>query len=90
MRISSLANQLRSLKDEILDKKVVKKMLQSVSDHLEQVTVSMESLLDLNSLSIKEAAGHLQAVENHRKKKLASARKEADGELLLTEEQWKA
>jgi hypothetical protein len=50
----------------------------------------MESLLDLNSLSIKEAAGHLQAVENHRKKKLASARKEADGELLLTEEQWKA
>jgi hypothetical protein len=35
MRISSLANQLRSLSDEIPDKKVVKKMLQSVLDHLE-------------------------------------------------------
>jgi hypothetical protein len=46
MQISSLANQLRSLGDEILDKKVMKKMLQSMLDHLEQVAICMETLLD--------------------------------------------
>jgi hypothetical protein len=46
MHISSLANQLRSLGDEITDKKVVKQMLQSVPDHLEQVAISVETLLD--------------------------------------------
>jgi hypothetical protein len=45
MRISSLVNQLRSLGSEIWDKKVVKEMLQSVLDHLEQVAISMEMLL---------------------------------------------
>jgi hypothetical protein len=35
MHISSLLNQLRSLSDEIPDKKAFNKMLQSVLDHLE-------------------------------------------------------
>jgi hypothetical protein len=35
IHISSLLNQLRSLNDEIPDKKAVNKMLQSVLDHLE-------------------------------------------------------
>jgi hypothetical protein len=79
MRISTLANQLRSLEDEIPDKKVVKKMLQSVPDHLEQVAISMEMLLDLDALSIEEAAGHLHVVENWLKKKTASPANEAGG-----------
>jgi hypothetical protein len=43
----------------VLEKKVVKKMLQSVLDHLKQVAISMETLLILDALSIEEAAGHL-------------------------------
>jgi uncharacterized membrane protein YgcG len=89
MHISSLANQLRSLGDEILDKKVVKKMLQSVPDHLEQVAISMETLLDLDSLSIEEAAGHLQAVENRQKMKVVPSASDVGVQLLLTEEKWK-
>jgi uncharacterized membrane protein YgcG len=89
MQISSLANQLRSLGDEILDKKVMKKMLQSMLDHLEQVAICMETLLDLDALSIEEATGHLQAVENHRKKKSSVPAQDASGQLLLMEEQWK-
>jgi hypothetical protein len=85
MHISSLANQLRSLGDEISDKKVVKKMLQSVPDHLEQVAIFMEMLLDLDYLSIEEVAGHLQVVENQRKKNDAPSASEAGGQLLLTE-----
>jgi hypothetical protein len=41
LRISSLANQLRSLGDNLLVRKVVKKMLQSVLEDMEQVVISM-------------------------------------------------
>jgi hypothetical protein len=47
MHISSLANQLRSLGDGIPDKKVVKKMLQSVLNHLEQVAIQWKRCLTL-------------------------------------------
>jgi hypothetical protein len=76
--------------DDVPDKKVVKKMLQSVSENLVKVAISMETLLDLDTLSIKEAACHFQAVENRKKKKQSPAVKESSGQLLLTEEQWKA
>jgi hypothetical protein len=89
MRISTIANQLRLFGDDISDEKVVKKMLQSMPEHLEQVVISMETLLDLYTLLIEEAAGHLQAVENHKKKKVACPGKNVSRQSLLTEEQWK-
>jgi hypothetical protein len=49
----------------------------------------METLLDLDSLSIEEAVGHLQAVENQWKKKVAPSASDVGGQLVLTEEQWK-
>jgi hypothetical protein len=47
----------------------------------------METLLDLESLSIKEAIGHLRAVEQ--RKKPSPAKENAD-RLLLTKEEWMA
>jgi uncharacterized membrane protein YgcG len=72
------------------NKKVLKKMLQSMLDHLEQVAISMETMLDLDTLSIEEAVGHLQAMENRQKKKVASSVSDAGRQLLLMGEQWKA
>jgi hypothetical protein len=89
IHITSIANELRVLGDEITDKEVVKKMLHSVPKKLEQVAISMEPLLDLNSLSIEEATGHLRAVEQ-RKKSSSSSMTDASGRLLLTEEEWTA
>jgi hypothetical protein len=86
LHTSGLANQLRSLGDDVPDKKVVKKMLQSMSENLEQVAILMETLLDLDALSIEEASGHLQADENHKKKKQSPTAKESSGQLLLMEE----
>jgi hypothetical protein len=63
VRITSLVNELRVLGDEITNKEVVKKMLHLVPKKFEQVAISMETLLDLNSLSIEEAMGHLHSVE---------------------------
>jgi hypothetical protein len=75
------------LGDRITDKEVIKKILHSMPEHLEQVAISIETLLDLNSMSIEEATSHLRAVEQ-RKKKLSGGAK--DGQLLLTEEEWLA
>jgi hypothetical protein len=69
--ITALANQLRVLGDDISDKEVVKKLIHPVPEKLEQVAISMETLLDLKFLSIEEATSHLLTVEQRRKKDAA-------------------
>jgi hypothetical protein len=66
---------------------VVKKLLHSMPKNLEQVAISMETLLDLNSLSIEEATDHLCAVE-WRKKTTTSPAVDTRGRLLLILEEW--
>jgi hypothetical protein len=65
--LNTIASQLRVLGDEITDKEVIKRLLHAVPKNLEQVTISMETLLDLYSLSIEEVVGHLRAVEQRKK-----------------------
>jgi hypothetical protein len=68
LRISAIANQLRGLGDKIIDKDVIKKILYSIPDHLEQVVILIETLLGLNSMSAEEATDHLRVVEERKKK----------------------
>jgi hypothetical protein len=89
LRITALANQLCVLDDDITDKEVVKKLLHSVSEKLDQVAIAMETLLDLKSLTIEEAMSHLLAVDQRRKKGATPA-VDAEGRLLMTEEEWTA
>lgn len=77
------------LGDPIIDKDVVKKMLEVVPKYLEQVAISIETLLDLATVSIEEVTGRLRAVEQ-RKKPASSEAKDSSGRLLLTEEDWLA
>ncbi|BAF28972.2 Os12g0108800 [Oryza sativa Japonica Group] len=77
------------LGDPIIDKDVVKKMLEVVPKYLEQVAISIETLLDLATVSIEEVIGRLRAVEQ-RKKPASSEAKDSSGRLLLTEEDWLA
>jgi hypothetical protein len=51
------------------------------------VAISIETLLDLNSMSIEEATGHLRTVQERKKKPTDGAK---EGRLLLTEEEWMA
>jgi hypothetical protein len=60
LHASMLANQLRALGNKISVKVVIKKILRSVPKHLEYVAISIETLLDLNSMSIEEATDHLR------------------------------
>ena len=64
---------------------IVKKMLQVTPDHLEQVVISIETLLDMNDLTMEEATGRLRNFEQ-RKKNVTSAI-DKQGQLLLIEEE---
>ena len=89
LRLNTLANQLRVMGEDISEKEVVKRLLHSVPESLEQVAISIETLLDLSKVSIEEAAGRLRAVEQ-RKSTTQSHLKDDAGRLLLTEEEWLA
>ncbi|EAZ37695.1 hypothetical protein OsJ_22037 [Oryza sativa Japonica Group] len=54
VRITGLANNLRTLGDNISDADVVRKMLDVVPEHLEQIAIAVETLLDLNTVSVEE------------------------------------
>jgi hypothetical protein len=83
LRVTTLANQLRTLGDKMSEKEEIRKL----RDHLEQVAISIETLLDLNKMTIEETTSHLRTVKE-RKRKHTSGSKE--GCLLLTEEEWMA
>jgi hypothetical protein len=67
LSLNTMANQLRALGDDISDKEVIRQMLHTIPEKVKQVTISMETLLDLGSLSIEEAIRHLCAVEQQKK-----------------------
>jgi hypothetical protein len=84
LHIMAPANELRVPDNEVTDKEVIRKKLHFVPEKLEPVAISMETLLDLNSLSIEEAVGHLWDMEQ-RKKGPSSPTTDTGGHLLLTE-----
>jgi hypothetical protein len=66
-RITGLAVELRQLGDNNTDIEVVRKMLQVVPEHLSQVAISIETLLDINCIAIEEVIGMRCAIEQWRK-----------------------
>ena len=69
IRITTLANNLRSLGDNIIDAEVVKKLLQVVPDRLNQAVVSLEMFLDLNNITVEEVIERLRVFEERTKPK---------------------
>jgi hypothetical protein len=88
VRITGLANNLCTLGDNISDADVVRKMLDVVPEHLEQIAVAVETLLDLNTVSVDEVTGRLRAVEQRRHRSAPVVNNQ--GRLLLTQEEWMA
>lgn len=64
----------------------MRKVLHSVPENLEQVAISIETPLDLDTISIEEVTGHLRAVEQ-RKKPAVTPTKDSSSRLVLTEEE---
>ena len=87
LRITGLVNNLWTLGDTLEEEKVVKKFLRVVPPRYTQVAISIETLLDLSTLSIEELTGRLRSVEQRYTRDDSGG---SGGRLLLTEEEWLA
>jgi hypothetical protein len=85
MRINALAADLRTSGEEIEDTRVVKKMLCVLPQCYAQIAISIETLLDLKTLTVEELVGRLRMAEDRIKVKTVT---DKTGRLLLTEEDW--
>jgi hypothetical protein len=86
MCITGLANNITVLGGTITKAEIVMKTLHVALEPLEQVAISIETLLNVNDLTVEEVTGQLQNVEQWKKKSSSTVDKQ--GRLLLTEEEW--
>jgi hypothetical protein len=85
MRITGLTNNITILGGNITEAEIIKKILHVAPEPLEQVAILIETLLDLDNLTVEEVTGHHRKVEQRKKKSESTVDKQ--GRLLLTEEE---
>jgi hypothetical protein len=85
MRLMSLTNQLVTLGDPEPEDKIIKKYLHVARPRYRQLVVSIESLLDIASLSVEEITTWLKAVEDDEG---LTGNRDSGEKLYLTEEEW--
>jgi hypothetical protein len=87
MRITCLVNNLRTLGDTVEEVRVVQKFLREVPGEYGQIACSIETLLDLNNLSVEELIRRLRSVAQRCN---VDTTPTTGGQILLVEEQWLA
>ena len=87
MHINALAADLRTSGESMEEIKVVKKMLRVLPERYMQIAVSIETLLDLKTLTMEDLLGRLKMAEDRMGVETVT---DKTGKLLLTEEDWAA
>jgi hypothetical protein len=85
LRLTNLVQRLAILGDPEPQDRVVAKYLQVARSRYKQLVISIETLLDISTLSIEEVTGRLKAATDDEP---AVPSQSLTGKLLLTEEQW--
>lgn len=58
--IVGLANRICVLHHPVTDAEIVKKILKVVPDHLSQISIAIETFLDVDNIAIEEVVGRLR------------------------------
>jgi hypothetical protein len=88
--VSTLLQKMVQYGDDTYDEeRAVEKLFRCVRENYRQIARSIESLLDLSTMSIEEALGRLKVVDSDEPQPL-SGPITIGGKLHLTQEQWEA
>jgi hypothetical protein len=87
LRINSLAEKLHGLGEVVGETRVVKKILRVLPKQYNQIAVSIEMLLNINTLTVEELVGRLRAAEDRLDVDTVA---EKTKKLYLSEDQWLA
>jgi hypothetical protein len=71
------------------EERVIEKLFRCIPEKYKQITCSIESLLDLSTMSIEEAIGRLKVIDGDEPQPL-SGHITVGGKLHLIREQWEA
>ncbi|CAA0806572.1 Gag-Pol-related retrotransposon family protein [Striga hermonthica] len=86
LRLQSLVSQLAAYGVTITDEEAVAKYLRVVPPKYAQIALSIETLIDMSTLTIEDVTGRMRAVDD----RVETATISTSGKLLLTEEEWAA
>jgi hypothetical protein len=90
LRLNTLLQKMVQYGDDTYDEeRAVEKLFRCVPEKYKQIARSIESLLDLSTMSIEEAIGHLKVIDSDEPQPL-SGPITIGGKLHLTREQWEA
>ena len=83
LRLQGVVSDLRLLGEELSEEKVVRKLLRVVPRRYRQIALSIETLVDLSTLSIEDLTGRLHVVKDR-----GDSDDEEGDQVLLTEKEW--
>jgi hypothetical protein len=86
MRLSGMVQHLATLGETVAEPKVVGKFLRSVPHKYKQIVVAIQTLLDVETLTLANVTGRLKAAEDELEAPPASVNHA--GKLYLSEEAW--
>jgi hypothetical protein len=93
-QLTKIADQLAILGDVYEEETIMCKFLHALPEHFHQIAVAIETLLDLEEVSLDELVGRLKATEERMDRTKAkggvepsAGGKEINGKLYFTEEQ---
>jgi hypothetical protein len=90
LRLNTLQQKMVQFGDNTYsEERAIEKLFRCIPEKYKQIARSIESLLDLSTMSIEEAIGHLKVIDGDEPQPL-SGPVTVGGKLHLTREQWEA